>query len=96
MILLTVQCDRCGKEVSRNITDTRLTDDLIREFGFSHIHANNGKGNILICNECSRLLRELHNKLELHKEQTLNDFFANNGKEKDNDRHKGGTKNGRS
>lgn len=89
MILLTVRCDRCGKEVSQNITDDRLDDDMIRQLGFNRIHANNGKGNILICNDCKKLLRDLHSKLELHKEQTLNKFFANKEEEKDDKRDKG-------
>lgn len=82
MITLTMKCSRCSKEVSHDMTDQTLNNDLVRKFGFGYTH--NGKTNVLICNQCEKQFRELKEKLEgLVRTETCS-FFDNCGKEKEN------------
>ena len=91
MITLTIQCSRCGKEVSHDMTNQTLNDDLIRKFGFNYAH--NGKTNIIICNNCERLYSDLRNRLNKHVKLEICSFFDDCGKEKEND-DRGKPKNG--
>ena len=82
MITLTMKCSRCSKEVSHDMTDKTLSNDLVRKFGFSYAH--DGKTNVLICNQCEKSFRELRDRLEgLVKIETCS-FFDNCGKEEEN------------
>jgi hypothetical protein len=86
MIILTMQCSRCSKEVSHDMTDQTLNNDLVRKFGFSYIH--NGKKNALICTQCEKSFKELQERLEgLVKTETCS-FFSDCGKEEDGDKGK--------
>lgn len=75
MITLTMQCSRCGKEVSHDITNKTLSNDLVRKFGFSYAH--NGKTNVLLCSECEKLLNGLQEKLNDHTTKEICSFFKN-------------------
>jgi hypothetical protein len=68
MITLTMKCSRCSKEVSQDMTNGTLSNELVRKFGFVYLH--NGKTNALLCDECEELYKELKARLEeqLHKE----------------------------
>jgi len=82
MITLTMKCSRCSKEVSHDMTDKTLNNDLVRKFGFSYAH--DGKTNVLICTQCEKSFRELQDRLEgLVKIETCS-FFDNCGKEEGN------------
>ena len=79
MITLTMKCARCSKEVSHDMTDQTLNNDLVRKFGFSYTH--NGKRNVLLCTQCEKLLRELKVKLDgIIKTETCS-FFEDCGKD---------------
>ena len=82
MILLTMRCSRCSKEVSHDMTDRTLNNDLVRKFGFSYTH--DGKTNVLICNQCEKQFKELQEKLEGIVKIEMCSFFDNCGKEKEN------------
>lgn len=75
MITLTMQCSRCSKEVSSDMTDQILDNDLVRKFGFSYI--NSGKVNVLICNDCEKLFKDLQDKLHGLVKIELCGFFDN-------------------
>lgn len=91
MITLTIKCSRCSKEVSHDMTDRTLNNDLVRKFGFSYIHS--GKINVLICNQCEKLFNELREKLDGVVRTELCSFFDNCGKEEE-DGDKGEPENG--
>lgn len=93
MITLTMQCFRCSKEISHDMTNRTLGNDLIREFGFNYAH--NGKTNILLCSQCEKLLGDLQEKLDNYTTKEMCSFFGNCTEEKGNG-HKGKPKNGRS
>jgi len=93
MITLTMQCSRCSKEVSHNMTNQTLSDDLVRKFGF--IYSHDGKTNVLICNECEKLFIELQGRMDKIVKLEVCSFFDNCGKEEENG-NRDGTKNGRS
>lgn len=82
MILLTMQCERCSKEVSHNMTNKTLSSDLIRKFGFGYAH--NGKTNVLICNQCEKLFKGLKEKIAIQTKTEMCSFFQNCGKDKEN------------
>ena len=92
---LTIRCDRCSKEVSRDIMGETLNNDIIRKFGFYNAH--NGKNNVLLCCECKNGLKELKDQLEKYVKNETCSYFDNcEGKVKDNDeRDIDGKKNGR-
>jgi len=91
MITLSMQCSRCGKEVSHDMTNQTLSNELVRKFGF--IYAHNGKTNVLICYECEKLFRGLQEKLESTVKLEICSFFDNCGKE-GKDGNTGSPKNG--
>jgi hypothetical protein len=93
MITLTLQCSRCSKEVSHDMTNQTINDDLVRKFGFSYLH--DGKTNVLICNECENLYKELQGRLDNIVKSEVCGFFDNCGKEKENG-YRSREKNGRS
>lgn len=91
MITLTMQCSRCGKEVSQDMTNSTLNNELVRKFGFVYTH--NGKTNVLLCMDCEKLYRDLKGRLESHFKVELCSFFDNCGKE-GKDGNDGDPKNG--
>lgn len=91
MITLTIQCSRCSKEVSQDMTNRTLSDDLIRKFGF--IYAHNGKTNVVLCSDCGKQYSELQDRIELAAQEELCGFFEDCGEEGKNG-HKGKPKNG--
>ena len=93
MITLTMQCSRCSKEVSHNMTNQTLSDDLVRKFGFIYLH--DGKTNVLICTECEKLYKDLQGRLDNIVKLEVCSFFDNCGKEEENG-YRSGAKNGRS
>ena len=90
MVTLTIECSRCGKEASQDMTNTTLNNDIIRKLGFSY--ANDGKKNIVICNDCGRQYKDLQERLEDLVKVEMCDFF-NNCEETENANFRG-TKNG--
>jgi len=82
MITLTMKCSRCSKEVSHDMTDKTLNNDLVRQFGFGYTH--DGKTNVLICNQCEKLFKDLQDKLEGLVKMEICSFFDDCGKEKEN------------
>lgn len=91
MITLTMQCSRCGKEVSHDMTNKTLSNDLVRKFGYSYAH--NSKVNVLICNACGNLLKGLEDKLSERMKEELCSFFNDCEKGKENG-NKGEPENG--
>jgi len=91
MITLTMKCSRCSKEVSHDITNERLNEDMIRKFGFSYVHT--GKKNVLICQDCEGLHKEVKAKLEGIMKTELCNFFTDCEKEGKNGEN-GRTNNG--
>ena len=85
MIILTMKCSRCSKEVSHDMTDKTLSNDLVRQFGFGYTH--DGKTNVLICNQCEKLFRELQDKLSVLMKTEVCSFFDDCGEEKENGDH---------
>ena len=83
MITLTMKCSRCSKEVSSDMTNTTLNDNLVRKFGFNHVH--DGKANLLICDQCEKLLKELQDKLTKQLGIDMYSFFQNCEGEKENE-----------
>jgi len=79
MITLTMKCSRCSKEVSHDMTDQTLNNDLVRKFGFGYTH--DGKTNVLICNQCEKLFKELKDKLSVLVQTETCSFFDKCGKE---------------
>jgi uncharacterized C2H2 Zn-finger protein len=79
MVTLTMRCSRCGKEIHENMTDRNLSNDIIRQFGFSYAH--DGKENILICTKCEALFKDLKARLGEHKRLEMCNFFKNCGEE---------------
>ena len=75
MITLTMQCSRCSKEVSHDMTNQTLSNDLVRKFGYAYAHT--GKTNTLICQDCERLFRELKDTLEDKVAREVCSFFGN-------------------
>lgn len=82
MILLTIKCERCSKEVSHDMSNERLSQDAIRKFGFVFTH--DGKNNILICLDCEKSYIDLKDRLEQHLKLELCGFFKNCGEEEKN------------
>ena len=82
MITLTMKCSRCSKEVSHDMTDKTLNNDLVRQFGFGYTH--DGKTNVLICNQCEKLFKDLQDKLEGLVKMEVCSFFDDYGKEEEN------------
>jgi len=82
MITLTMQCTRCGKEVSHDMTNKRLNEELVRKFGFAYQH--DGRANLLICYDCEKEYADLKAKLDENIKRELCSFFKSCGKEKDN------------
>jgi hypothetical protein len=64
------------------MTDQTLSNDLVRQFGFSYTH--DGKTNVLICNQCEKLFRDLKDKLSVLVQTETCSFFDNCGKEEEN------------
>lgn len=91
MITLTMQCSRCSKEVSHDMTNKTLHNELIRKFGYAYAH--NGKTNVLICNNCEKQFKGLEAKLTEQTRIEMCNFFLNCEKES-NDRDKGKSNNG--
>ena len=86
MITLTMQCYRCSKEVSHDMTNQTLSNELVRKFGFAYAH--DGKTNVLICFDCERSLKDLKERLSTQTKTELYSFFKDCGKEEGNG-HKG-------
>jgi hypothetical protein len=82
MITLTIECERCGKEVSQDQTNSTLSNDLVRKLGF--VYAHDGKENVVICVDCETKYRGLQEKLELTVAKKLCCFFDNCKKEEQN------------
>ena len=82
MILLTMRCSRCNKEVSHDMTNNTLSNELISKFGFCNAH--DGRNNVLICKSCEKSYKELQDRLEISMKKELCDFFKNCGKDKEN------------
>ena len=82
MITLSMQCSRCNKEVSHDMTNQTLSNDLVRKFGFTYAH--NGKTNVVICVDCGKEFSELQERLEATTRKELCGFFENCGEDKDN------------
>ena len=92
MITLTMKCARCSKEVSHDMTNQTLSNELARKFGYGYAH--NGKTNVLICNQCEKLFKNLEEKLTEQSRIEMCNFFRNCRKEKDNNGEKGSSDNG--
>jgi len=92
MLALTIVCDRCSKEVVRDLSDTSFTsEDQIRKAKFQYINAN--KKNMLICTDCNKGFRELVELQEKKSFVEVCEFFKKcEGKENG---HSDGDKNGR-
>jgi len=90
MIVLTMQCSRCSKEASHDMTNRTLSDELVRKFGFGYAH--NGKTNVLICNKCEKLFKGLKDSLTEQTRTEMCNFFQNCGK--DDNGNKGKSSNG--
>ena len=88
MITLTMQCERCGKEVSHDMTNDRLDQDVIRKFGF--VYSHDGKKSLLICLGCEDLFNGLKDKLEGVMKTELCGFLNGCEKEGKNDGDKDG------
>jgi hypothetical protein len=73
MVTLHLKCYRCGNEVSRDITNIALSNDLLTKFEFKYIHT--GEKNVLICFSCDRKLRELKKELDFQKRTKVIKFF---------------------
>ena len=82
MITLTMQCTRCSKEVSHDMTNRRLNEELVRKFGFGYQH--DGRSNLLICSDCEKEYIDLKAKLDESVKQELCSFFKSCGKVKEN------------
>ena len=87
MINLTMQCSRCGKEVSHDMTNQTLNDDLVRKFGFSYAH--DGNTNVLICTDCEKKFNDLKVKLNNLLSEQVCGFFDNCGEEKEDGKYRG-------
>ncbi len=90
MITLTMKCARCSKEVSHDMTNLTLSNELIRKFKYGYAH--NGKTNVLICNQCEKLFKGLEKKLTEQSRIEMCNFFQNCGK--DNNEKEGSPDNG--
>ena len=86
MITLTMKCSRCSKEVSHDMTNQTLGNELVRKFGYAYAH--NGKTNVLICSQCEKSFKGLEVKLTEQSRIEMCNFFKNCGKE-DNDGDRG-------
>ena len=73
MIIISIKCARCSKEFSQDITNTSLSNDLIRKFGFGYTH--NGKTNVVLCNDCEKQYNDLQERLEVAVKSEMCDFF---------------------
>lgn len=82
MITLTIQCSRCGKKISKDMTNRTLNNELIRKFGFNYTH--NGRTNVILCNGCEKLYSELKGRLEESARIEMCDFFKYCGEEEEN------------
>lgn len=91
MITLTMQCSRCSKEVSHDMTNQTLNNELVRKFGFGYAH--DGKTNVLLCQDCERSFKDLQDTIEDKARIELCSFFDNCEKEGKNG-HKGKPENG--
>ena len=79
MITLTIQCSRCSKERAQDMTNSTLSDDIVRKLGFEYIH--NGKDNVIICVDCVSKYKGLQEKLEQIARVELCSFFNKCGEE---------------
>ncbi len=75
MITLTIECSRCGKESSQDMTGHTLNDDAIRKLGFGYVHT--GKENVIICIDCERKYKDLKDKLDSLVRLEKCEFFDN-------------------
>lgn len=81
MIILTMVCDRCSKEVVQDLSNKSFKgDEEARKAGFQHIHAN--KKNMLICGGCYNQFKELKDIQEDKAYKEVCEFFKTCGKEK--------------
>lgn len=87
MITLTMECERCGKEVSHDMSNETLNQDAVRKFGYVIRH--DGKKNILICLDCENAYEGLQDKLEGIMKIELCSFFNNCEEEGKNGETKG-------
>lgn len=88
MIILTIVCDRCGKKLEQDLSNTSFTaDDMIRKAGLCYVHAN--KKNMLICGGCNNQFEELKGTQEKKAYKEVCEFFNTCGKEKDERDNKG-------
>ena len=91
MIILTMVCDRCGKETVEDLSNTSFhVDDQARKANFHYINAN--KRNMMICNGCFNQFEELKGMQEEKAFKEACEFFQTCGKEEDGDN--GETENG--
>jgi len=91
MVILTIKCSRCSKEVSHDMTNRTIDDSLISKFGYVYLH--NGKTNVLICKQCEKLFKGLEDKLVEQAKEEMCNFFKNCGKD-NKDGNKGKSDNG--
>jgi hypothetical protein len=87
MITLTIECSRCSKEVSQDMTNSTLSNDEVRKLGF--VYAHNGKTNVVICIDCESKYKGLQDKLELTVAKEICDFFGDCGEEGKNGDYRG-------
>ena len=74
MVILTLLCDRCGKEVSTDLSNSSFkSEDEIRKAGFQNIHAN--RKNMLICSGCYNQFKELKGLQEEKAYREVCEFF---------------------
>lgn len=83
MVVLTIVCDRCSKEVITDLSgaSTLTLSDQIRKEGFQYVTAN--KTDMLICSGCNNKFKELVGVQEEKAYREVCEFFDNcEGKDK--------------